>query len=108
MQNENWFREMKSKISNNVTLLCQLGPYHAIETLDKMNRKFDLIFVDGHGDSRWHAINIASKYTDIIVAHDTETSSYNWHLVKLNSDWESSTDTSTPVYTTTWKKKKSF
>lgn len=106
MQNESWYQEMKSKVGNNVKLLCQIGPTQAIETLETYDRKFDLIFVDGHGDSRWKAINVASKYTDIIVAHDTETPSYRWDLVNLDNRWSVMTDTTYSVYTTVWRKMK--
>lgn len=105
MQNESWYKKMKEEVGNNVTLLYQPGPTSAIETLDKMQKRFDLIFVDGHGDSRWKAINVASKYTDIIVAHDTETASYRWDLVSLDSNWTKIDYKEYNPWTSVWRKR---
>lgn len=105
MQNESWYQEMKSKVGANVNLLCQIGPTRAIETLESMNRKFDLIFVDGHGESRWKAINVASRHTNIIVAHDTETSSYRWDLVDLDNEWRKIDYVDNNPWTTVWIRK---
>lgn len=107
MQNEDWFNKLKEKIPNNVTLLCQLGTDKAIDTLNylgEQGQRFDLIFVDGHGDSRWKAINMASKYTNIIVAHDTEYPGYRWDLVNLDESWNCFIDKTFSTYTTVWKK----
>jgi len=104
MQNEDWYQEIKKKVGNNVKLFCQLGPTQAIETLKKTNKRFDLIFVDGHGDSRWQAINEASKHTNIIVAHDTETPSYRWDLVSLDESWMKVEHTQFNPSTTVWTK----
>ena len=106
MQSEDWFNELKIKVPSNVKLLCQLGPDSAIDTLDLLGFsgvKFDLIFVDGHGDSRWKAINVASKYTSIIVAHDTQFPGYRWDKVKLDG-WVEEIDKTYSTYTTMWKK----
>jgi predicted O-methyltransferase YrrM len=107
MQNKEWYDQLKTKIPKNVHLLFQLGPEQAITTLWSLGQsgaKFDLIFVDGHGDSRWKAINAASQYTSIIVAHDTQFPGYQWNKVKLDNSWKEIVDTSFTTYTTMWKK----
>jgi hypothetical protein len=48
---------------------------------------FDIIFVDGHSESRWKCINDAIGKCNIIIVHDTETSSYNWNLVNLQPNY---------------------
>ena len=89
MQDENWYKQIKNsnKLKNNVELYCMLGKDDAIEFFKNLQIKFDLIFVDGHGESRWKCINEAFGKCDIIITHDTETSSYNWHLVNLPNDY---------------------
>lgn len=87
MQSKKWHEKMKNKIPKNVNLLYSPGAYDAIEMFRNMKEDFDLVFVDGHGDSRWKCINEAFLKSDIIVTHDVETASYNWHLVNKPNDW---------------------
>lgn len=87
MQSEEWFCKIQKKIPDNVKLYYQPGPQMAIDTLKISNQYFDLIFVDGHGDSRWDCINNSFSKTNLIVTHDVETSSYKWGLVKIPEGW---------------------
>jgi predicted O-methyltransferase YrrM len=87
MQSEDWFWKIKQRIPDNVDLFCQLGPTDAITTLNSSELNFDLIFVDGHGDSRPECINNSFLKTNLIVTHDVETPTYNWHLVSKPKDW---------------------
>lgn len=88
MQDENWFKKMNNyEFKNNTKLHCMVGEEHAINFFKSLDEKFDLIFVDGHGESRWKCINEAFGKCDIIIAHDTETSSYNWNLVNLPENY---------------------
>lgn len=106
MQSEEWYNKIVKQFegSDNVDIFYMPGPHEAIEYLSKLNSKFDLIFVDGHGDSRWKAINEASKHTNLIVSHDTETPSYNWHLVELDDSWERIDHKEHNPWTTVWRK----
>lgn len=106
MQSEEWFQKMRIKLGNldNVNLFCTVGPWDAIHHLETLNRHFDMIFVDGHGDSRWAAINMASRYTNIIVTHDTETSTYNWERVQLDESWTRIDYKGLNPWTTVWIK----
>jgi predicted O-methyltransferase YrrM len=106
MQSEDWYNKVNDEFKDhdNVEVLYMLGPDKAIEYLSEINSRFDLIFVDGHGSNRWKAINEASKFTDLIVAHDTETSSYNWHLVDLGDEWVRTDYKEFDPWTTTWEK----
>ena len=88
MQDEKWFDKMSQyKFKNSTELRCMVGKDLAIDFFKNLDFKFDIVFVDGHGESRWKCINEAFGKSDIIIAHDTETSSYNWHLVDLPKDY---------------------
>ena len=88
MQDESWFGKIQTsefiadkKDENEINLYCMIGADNAIDFFKCLEMKFDLVFVDGNGSSRFTCINEAFGKCDIIVAHDTETPSYNWHLV---------------------------
>jgi hypothetical protein len=83
MQSQEWYDSMfKQNLGKNVELICALGEKPALDILRSRKAKYSMIFVDGHGGNRWECINESFGKTDVIVAHDTETSSYNWHLVR--------------------------
>lgn len=107
MQSEEWYNKVKDKFkeNKNLSLNCMIGPYKAIEHLSDIDKKFDLIFVDGHGESRWAAINEASKFTNLIVSHDTETPSYQWHKINLDQTWIRKDYKDLNPWTTVWIKK---
>lgn len=88
MQDENWYKQIKQyDFKDTVNLYCMLGKDNAIEFFKQLDIKFDIVFVDGHGESRWKCINEAFGKSDIIIAHDTETSSYNWNFVDLPQNY---------------------
>jgi hypothetical protein len=49
--------------------------------------RFDLIFVDGHADSRYAQVNYATDHSDLVVIHDTEEEMYKWEQVKIPEGW---------------------
>ena len=53
MQSQEWYEKMKKQVAKNISLLYSQGPIGAIEIFDKTQDIFDLVFVDGHGESRW-------------------------------------------------------
>lgn len=75
MQNKSWYDKVKSELPT-VDLRLALGP-HEWEELD-LKPRYDLIFVDGHRDSRPDCLIWAKDHTDLIVAHDTEHPAYDW------------------------------
>jgi len=107
MQSEEWYNKVKHKFKEkeNLSLHCMVGPNKSIDYLLNLNRNFDLIFVDGHGDTRWQAINEASKFTKLIVSHDTETPSYQWHRINLDNSWIRKDYKDLDPWTTVWSKK---
>ncbi len=87
MQDEEWFNRMKTENLKNTKLVLKLGPDDGIEYFNKKKTKYSMVFIDGHGGSRWSCINNSFDKTNIIVTHDTETSGYNWNLVKNHPDF---------------------
>ena len=104
MQNAEWFERVvdEHKPTRNFTPLCMLGPYKAIEHLENWPGNFDLVFVDGHGDSRWRAVNTAFNKASLIIAHDTEAASYYWDRINVPSSWTSYTYKDLNTWTTVW------
>lgn len=98
MQSETWFNDIKLKFEKNSKwsgILC-LG---ANNFLDLQYNKYDFVLVDGHGDSRPECINFISKFTDLIVTHDTEDSYYRWEKIKLDDSFLSIEDKRYEPYT---------
>jgi hypothetical protein len=88
MQDEKWFESIIQKVSSpNFKPILSLGPTDACRLLKSSEDKFDLIFVDGHGDSRYNAVNEAFDKTDVIVMHDTETPLYFWNRIIVHPGW---------------------
>lgn len=88
MEDENFLSKIsKCNFKDNVILHCMLGKDSAIEYFKSLELKFDIVFVDGHCESRWKCINESFGKCDIIIAHDTETASYNWNLVNLPENY---------------------
>lgn len=85
MQSIQWFNDVVSKFKHNENwrYFCSIGPMSFLDI--EYPETIDFTFVDGHGESRPECINfMMGKNCPIIVAHDTETSSYGWD--RVNSD----------------------
>ncbi|MFW5794575.1 MAG: hypothetical protein ACOCV1_03720 [Bacillota bacterium] len=89
MQDSNWYDVISEKYKDDkkLTALLKLGEETFLEYVNNLNRKFDLVFVDGHGHSRWEQINSCFDKTSIISAHDTESKIYKWYNVNLPDSW---------------------
>jgi predicted O-methyltransferase YrrM len=89
MQSEDWFVKVKEKLSSyeNFKYDMMLGPIDAIVYFAGVDKKYDLVFVDGHGLSRPECINAAFSKTDIVVTHDTDVPSYHWERINLPEGW---------------------
>lgn len=83
MQSEDWYHRM----------IKLYQPVHTWEPVLSLGARgfadlsypqdIDLIFVDGHGESRPEVINFAvQRGCGIIVAHDTEARGYGWERVR--------------------------
>jgi hypothetical protein len=89
MQSEEWFTKVADELKKYENLDYEkiMGADRAIDEFSKIDKKYDLVFVDGHGSTRWKCINEAFSKTKLIVTHDTETPSYNWHKVVVPKGW---------------------
>lgn len=107
MQTEEWFHKTYEKYKDHANwkgVLC-LGPQE-FKTLSY--KKIDLCFVDGHGDSRPDCINHMQTYSDIFVAHDTETFTYYWGRILFFKKMYSFQYTKFRPYTTVWSSDEEF
>lgn len=87
MQSEEWYNKMVSEFGtfSNWTHYKLIGPY---EFKKLTYEKFDMAFVDGHGDSRPECINLMmSIRCPIIFSHDTEEPGYGWVRVDTNNEY---------------------
>ena len=101
-----WFKSVTSKIKDDrFTGVYIPGPLKGIDFFRDLKEPFDLVFVDGHGDSRYACINEAFKKSSVLVTHDTEVPGYRWDLVKIPSEYTSFTYKNLTPFTTVFYKK---
>ena len=81
MQNKPWYDKVKAELPT-VDLRLALGPFEWEELV--LKPRYDLIFVDGHRDSRPECLEWAKAHTDLIVAHDTEHPYYGWDRANMD------------------------
>lgn len=89
MQSEEWFNlvNLKFKDLKSWSGIKSIGPFGFYNL--EYPEKIDLVFVDGHGDSRPECINfMIDKGCDIIVAHDTEQPTYGWDRIKVDNKYK--------------------
>lgn len=80
MQSQQWYDKVKKNIiSDKLELFCKLGETDAIEYFKKLNRQYDLIFVDGI--VREDCVRNAIGQSDIIVVHDLS-------LIRWEQKWK--------------------
>ncbi len=108
MQSEEWFNKISDQYKeySNVKGILSLGA-HSFKNLNIFT-KIDLCFVDGHGDSRPDCINFIQPYTDIIMAHDTETYSYGWNRISFFKKMYSFQYKNMEPFTTIWSSDAEF
>lgn len=81
MQSEDWFSSIKREHPK-LDLRLSLGPMEWMK--EPLKDRYDLIFVDGHGDSRPECMMWARDRANIIVAHDTEHPYYGWERANMD------------------------
>jgi len=88
MQSEEWYNKIYDvfKEEKKWRSFLNLGPFEFLKN-DVIDEVYNLVFVDGHGDSRPEVINYFFGKCDTIVTHDFETHSYRWHLVQKPNDY---------------------
>ncbi len=103
MQSAEWYERVKAACpdAQQWELWMALGP-DAWEQLP-LEDDYDLIFVDGHGDSRPECLMWAKDYAPLIVAHDTEHDYYQWDRADM-SGYAAEVHKETPPWTTVWRR----
>jgi hypothetical protein len=101
MQHREWFDKIKDAIPS-VDIRLALGPQTWRD--EPLKDRYDLIFVDGHGDSRPDCLMWAKDRADIIVAHDTEHDYYDWARADMSGFDVKLFDDLSPT-TTVWTRK---
>ena len=89
MQSEEWYERVVSSLGErkNWKPIMSIGPFGFLE-LPIFDQPYDLVFADGHGDSRPEVISKYSGLCDTIVTHDFETPSYRWNLINLDDSYK--------------------
>ena len=105
MQSEGWFWRVRNDLKPiypHLEIHLALGGCHW-DFLGKFNQNFDLVFADGHGDSRPECINYAmGKGVPYIVSHDTEEKGYGWERVLNSREYHKLTMRDFNNWTTLW------
>lgn len=82
MQSREWFDRVKAALPT-VDLHLALGAMEWKKLIPELADRYDMIFVDGHKDSRPDCMTWAKDRTDLIVAHDTEHPVYQWERADM-------------------------
>ena len=101
MQNKGWAKRVK-EAKPVVDIKIAIGPLTWRKL--KLKKWYDLIFVDGHGDTRPECMEWAKDRTNLIVAHDTEHPYYQWARANMDGFAEVLFNQITPT-TTLWYRK---
>jgi predicted O-methyltransferase YrrM len=116
MQSKEWFVKVTSlsEAHDNLELVWRYGMEGVFEILEpkhvsfskNLTGRFDMVFVDGHGDTRPECINLVGSrnLSDIIISHDTEEKGYRWNIVDLPHGYHSYTMKKFNNFTTIWTK----
>ena len=104
MQNLSWHEKLIKRWGHRTAWIpvLDIGP-----TVGKLPPgRFDLVFVDGHGDSRPEQIMAAMMVADLIAVHDTQEPGYMWGRIKDNmpAGWTWTDDKRSPTWTSILEK----
>ena len=73
-----WYEEIKNNLaSDKLTILFKQGQ-EAIDYFNGLDKKFDLVFIDGDGRSRKDCTQNTMKKSDIIAVHDIDLTWRRW------------------------------
>jgi len=103
MQSVEWFQKLTTRWRrSNWNPILRLGP----DASWNGSQRYDLVFVDGHGDSRPEQIRTAMQMTDLIVVHDTQEPGYKWERIKddMPDGWTWEDDKRHPTWTSVLRK----
>jgi hypothetical protein len=88
MQSKEWYEKVKERLPG-WDIRLMLGEKYGISFYRNTCKGiFDLMFVDGHGLTRWDCINSGfEKDIGFIIAHDTQESSYGWSKIEKPKEY---------------------
>ena len=99
MNKVEWFKKLTQRWGHktNWTPVLRLG----MDTSWTGTMRYDMAFIDGHGDCRPEQIRTAMQMTDLIVVHDTQEPGYRWERIKddLPDGWTWEDDKRHPTWT---------
>lgn len=102
MQHREWAENIQQALPA-VDVRLALGAHAWRELAAGLNPRYDLIFVDGHGDSRPDCLMWAKERADLIVAHDTEHPYYKWERADM-SGFDVQVFKALRPWTTVWRR----
>jgi hypothetical protein len=103
MQSVEWADKVASLLndcSDKLSLVRAIGAFAYKDVPLLFSKRYDLVLVDGHGDSRWAVANDCFSITDIIVLHDTEEPGYRWDKIVIPDGWRTITYREVTPHTT--------
>ena len=105
MQSKEWYEKVHLELKNNPKWESHMaiGPYE-FQRLGLAEESYDLVFVDGHGDSRPEIINRFFGKCNTIITHDFETESYRWYLIQQPQEYARYVYTNLNPYTALFTK----
>lgn len=102
MQHAEWAERVRHALPGADVRLA-LGPQTWMSLVESLKPRYDMIFVDGHGDSRPDCLMWAKDRTDLIVAHDTEHPYYQWERADMGG-FTATVHKEDPPWTTVWQR----
>ena len=105
MNKVEWFKKLTQRWGHktNWTPVLRLG----MDTSWTGAMRYDMAFIDGHGDCRPEQIRTAMQMTDLIVVHDTQEPGYKWERIRddLPDGWTWEDDKRHPTWTSVLRKR---
>jgi hypothetical protein len=90
MKNQEWFDKYAALECAWFKPICAIGDPQAgvIKAMEFGTGSFDMVLVDGCGESRPEQIMVGTMLAPLVVAHDTEQESFNWSRFPIPDGWE--------------------
>lgn len=103
MQERKWYDIMLTKLpKSNWHPICELGDLQFMVHIP-VAQIYDFALVDGAAATRAAAVNyFLEAALQVVVAHDTESSWYGWHHVRVPDGYYAHTFKTVAPWTTVW------
>ena len=91
MQEASWYntiiQELKDADPDRFLPVLALDRFLGCHMLEGSPDNYDLVFVDGHGYSRWAQVAAGYSKSHALIVHDTEAHIYEWSRVNIPEGW---------------------